>query len=409
MVRNEKVGNKSARSSKISICVVVTATVKKVVNQHPQFYEMLNKLSLGLIFLKVAGISSKWAKNDTVDHDEDHALLSKFKILDLKSLFELKKLLETKRMIVIIGFSERWMDWYLWYYFKKYAIPLIYIYPLSFVVSFQYRSPVSNILLSNFIRRLKRLGKRFINFYIRRHLIEVDTVYVSDRRNYEKMNRRPKYKEAVLINSSFYDSLLLKNYAVSNDYVVFLDSMPPYHTDQIRYGYSPINRALYYESLNRVLDWVGSLIGKEVVVCLHPKYNNEYLSRDFGERKAIKYRTDELVARAELVLFHETSSINSAIVYGKKIIQLTGSRFNDFVQKCCQAYQKLIQFKTIDMFEWREESARELITTLEVDWEKYNAYLADYIIASGQKRVPSCVQIVDHLSQKYKLPKSEEK
>jgi len=312
-------------------------------------------------------------------------------------------------MIVIIGFSERWMDWYLWYYFKKYAILLIYIYPLSFIVSFQYRSPVANVWLSNFIKRLKGLGKRFINFYIVKRLIEVDTVYVSDRRNYEKMKRSPRNKETVLINSSFYDSLLLKNHVVSNDYVVFLDSMPPYHSDQIRYGFTPIDRELYYKKLNRVLDHIGVFTGKEVVISLHPGYEDQDLSGAFGPRRAVKYRTDEFIARADIVLFHDTSSVHSAIVYGKKVIQLTGKEFNDFVRMCCEAYQKLIPFETIDMFDCRAESIREIIDRLKVDREKYNEFLANYVIASGQKGVPSCVQIVDHLSHKYNIDKSEKK
>jgi hypothetical protein len=406
----EKIPIESEPSSKIKVYIIATSNIRKIFNLQPKFYQLLNNYSSDLIFVKVAKIfTSKWGRNDIVNEDEDNELRSKFKILEPKSIYEFKKIVECKNLIVIVNFSEKWNDWYLWYYLRKYFIPIIYIFPLSTIVSFPPKVVLGNSLFDRIVRRLKGLGKNAIEVLVKRYLIRLDTTFVSDKINYDKMKKDIKYNETILINSSFYDSILLSDYEITNEYIVFIDSMLPYHGDQIKYGYESIDRQLYYRSLKKILDKVELLLGKEVVVCLHPKFNDKYLCRDFGKRKAFKYRTDEFVAKAELVLFHESSAINSAIVYGKKVVQLTGAKFNNFVRKCCEAYQTLIPFKTIDIFEWREDYVKETITKVKVDWEQYNSFLANYIIASGQKDLPSCAQIVDHLNRKYFISNSEEK
>jgi hypothetical protein len=234
---------------------------------------------------------------------------------------------------------------------------------------------------------------------------KIDTYFLSNKKKAEAKKNDGRYEEIVLVNSSYYDSMLLSNFEVSNDYVVFLDSMLPYHGDQMRCGYQPVDRELYYKSLNRVLDIIGSTLGKEVVICLHTKYTEDNLHRDFGERTAVKYRTQEFVAKAELVLFHDTSAVNAAVVYGKEIVQLTGSHFNDFWRNSCERYQKLLSFPTLDMYDCEEERIQEIINRPRLDVEKYDAFLSNFIIASGQKGVPSCAQIADHISRKYGIEK----
>jgi hypothetical protein len=181
----------------------------------------------------------------------------------------------------------------------------------------------------------------------------------------------------------------------------------PYTEDQTRYGYQPIDRELYYRNLNRVLNIIGATLGKEVIVCLHPKYNDDNLREDYGNRRTVKYRTDEFIAKAELVLFHETTSINTAVLYGKKIIQLTGSRFSDFVKNNCKAFEKLFGFPTLDIFDCDEEQISETIKSAKVNKERYDAYISNCAVASGQEGVPSCVQIADHISRKHGIKKGK--
>jgi hypothetical protein len=263
---------------------------------------------------------------------------------------------------------------------------------------------------TRFLRKLKFLSlgvfRRFTLYdFFNDIFVRVDTLFISNKEKAEYKKNYRRYGEIVLTNSRFYDNMLVNNCGVSNDYVVFLDSMLPYHLDQVRLGHKPIDRRLYYDNLNRILDVIESTLAREAVVCLHPKYNDENLSEDFGKRKTIKYKTDEYVAKAEIVLFHESSAVNSAIVYGKKVIQLMGRDFNNFTKRNCEFYQKLFSFPTLDIYENDRDCIEQVVKNVKVDRERYDFFLSTYIIASGQKGVPSYVQVADHISNKYGIAK----
>ncbi len=333
------------------------------------------------------------------------------KVVCPKNLKQCKDFLKSHNMIAIHYFSQKWHDWWLYHYLKKYSIPLLYIHTLAWKGGFQlnksknilkYFLSISGLLQHRIFVRLTKWGL----------LPKVDTYYTAEKSRVQKVLNSKRYNEVVLVNSSFYDSMLIKKIKVSNDYIVFVDSMPPYHGDQVSCGYelmTPSERESYYKRLNWILDTIASEAGgKEVVICLHPSYNEENLQSDYGARKAVKYMTDEYIAKAEIVLFHESSAINSVFVHDKKVIQLLNSRFNDFIKRNCEVYTKLCNFPALDMYDCDEGSIRGLVRTLKVDREKYEEYLSNNIVASGEKGVCSCEQIAGHISRKYGIPKRDE-
>jgi len=390
---------------KKSICFIRMGSIETIVGLDGLLFEHFAKVFDDVFFLDVSKVFTSKLISGRCDNDKAyHMLPARFKVICPKKLSEVKSFLRSNDMVVVCSFSETWPDWWIHHYLRKYSIPLIYIYTHSLIANFQRKKSYFN----DFRTKLKNLAahtrRRFPSHDF---LADVDTYFVSDKHKAEKKRHSSRYKEVVVTNSRFYDSLLVSNYKVSTDYVVFLDSMPPYHGEQIALGYRPIDRELYYKNLNALLDTISRILGKELVICLHPKYNDCNLKRDFGERKAVKYKTAEFVAQAELVLFHESSAVNNAIVYGKKVIQLVGERFDAFTKRSCEAYNKVFSFVTLDMFEWEESSIREILHGLKIDSEKYNYFLSNYIITSGQKDVPSFVQIADHISHKYGIPKKD--
>ena len=363
-----------------------------------------------LFFVNVSKIFTSKFVSDPDDSGAHRALPVNFTYVVPKSLSEFKKFLTSHDLVVICYFSEIWSDWWIHYYLRKYSIPMIYFDIISGIVSFHYKNLQGEAFLTRFSDTLKLFRSRLLRkLALKFFLHNVDTIFVSNKKKAEKTkNARGGHygkSEVVITNSTFYDNMLSNNFRPSNDYVVFLDSMLPYHGDQLRFGFQLINRELYYKKLNRVLDTIELVLGKELVICIHPKYDEGNLQRDFGGRKAVKYRADEFVAKAELVLFHESSAINSAIVYGKKIIQLTGSRFNDFIKNNCQSYQKLIPITTLDMYKCDEDSIKQVLATLEPDQQKYDDFLSDFIVASGHKGVSPYEQISEHISHKYGITK----
>jgi hypothetical protein len=380
-----------------------------VVKREHILFDYFAKVFDKLFFLDVSNVFTTSLKRSGGSVSNTDVLPSKFEVIRPLNLSECKNFLSSHDMIAVHFFSEKWFDWWLYYYLKKYGIPLVYIQTTSTVVSFQFDDSQHKTVWTRCLTKWKEsLPARFFRFMMSHGLVaKADTYFLSNRIKAEGKINDSRYNEVVLVNSHSYDDLLIKNHKISEDYIVFLDSMPPYHGDALRFGYGLIDRESYYKNLNRVFDVMESSLGKEAVICLHPKYEEENAARDFGKRKTFKYRTDEFLAKAELVLFHESSSVNSAIIYGKKIIQLTGSQFNDFIKHNCQCYQKLIPFATLDIYQCDEHQIKDAIKRVRLNRKEYDSFLSNYITASEQRGVYSCEQVANHISRKYGIPKKE--
>lgn len=392
------------------ICFIRSGSIRTIDALFHGLYEHFSKEFEHLFFVNVSKIFTSKFIGDPDDDNAHRALPATFTYVVPKNLSEFKKFLTSHNLVVICYFSETWPDWWIHHYLRKYSIPLVYIHTHSIVAEFLYNKALKALIFVRLWSKIKFIYSRFLRYMgINYFLHDVDTLFISRKDKAERIKnsnggRYPK-SEIVITNSRFYDAFLLNDYDISTDYVVFLDSMPPYAGDQTRFGYQPIDRELYYKNLNRVLKLIGAILDKEVVICLHPKYNDDNLQEDYGNRRTVKYRTDEFIAKAELVLFHETTAINTAVLYGKKIIQLTGSRFNDFTKNNCNVFQKLFSFPTLDIFASEQSYIKETLKSLRINKEEYDAYISNCTIASGQKGVPSCVQIADHISRKYGIQK----
>ena len=393
--------------SRKAICFICWGeTAELLINRDHLLHEHFAKVFEELILLDVSNVFTTALKHGDSVINNINKLSSKFSIVSPRSLSECKNFLKSNDMVAMHYFSQRWYDWWLYYYLRKYSIPLICAQTESTMASFKPLTSEKQSFSVFLSRKLNSITNRvFRAFVLCSVFSKVDTFFFSNKIKAEGKKNDRRFNEVVLTNSRFYDSMLYNNYKTSNDYIVFVDSIVPYAQDQIRYGYKLADRELYYKNLNRVLDIIESTLGKEVVICLHPSYNEDNLHRDFGSRKTVKYKTDKFIAKAELVLFHESSAINSAIIYGKKIVQLIGSQFNDFVKNNCETFQRTFPLTTIDIYEATDDYIREAVRSPKFDQEKYETFLFNFIIASGQKGVSSCEQITNHISRKYGIKK----
>jgi len=398
------------------ICFIRTGGIKMTDAIFHDLHEYFSREIERLFFVNVSQVfTSRLFHYKSISKAEAKDILPEnFTYITPKNLAEFKNFLKSHDLVVICYFSETWRDWYIHHYLRKYSIPMVYLDIISAIGGFRYKNLQSEAFLTRFLSMLKFFRSCLLRgLALRCFLHNVDTIFISrrDKAEYIKNFKKGRYgkSEVVITNSTFYDNMLRNNFRLSNDYVVFLDSMLPYHGDALRFGHSLIDREAYYKNLNRVFDVIESALGKEVVICLHPRYEEENATRDFGKRRTFKYRTDEFTAKAELVLFHQSSAVNSAIVYGKKIVQLTGSQFNDFTKNNCQSYQKFIPITTLEIYECDEDSIKQVLATLEPGQQKYDEFLSNFIVASGQKGVSPYEQIADKISRKYGILRREEK
>lgn len=377
--------------------------LESLIRREYLYYKQFAETFDQLIFLDVSKVfTSSVVSHGDVDEAAHKLLPDKFTIIIPNSLKEFKDVLKSHTMVVISCFSEEWYEWYIHHYLRKCSIPLVYIHTMSETIDFQYRKSQNSTIVGHLWTQSKVVCFKIVNRlmdYI--FSAPIDTLFISNKPLARKIKHLRRYREIVITNSRFYDNYLAHSYPVTDDHIVFLDSMLPYHLDQTRFGHCLIDRDPYYFHLNRVLNVIEQKLGKKTVVCLHPKYDEANLERDFGRRQTVKYRTQEYTAQAAVVLFHESSAINNAVLYNKKVIQLTGSRFNDFTKANCVSVQKILGFPTIDMYGATQQQISDLLNVLKVDQQRYAAFLSNYIVSSGQEGVASCRQIADHIKLKY--------
>lgn len=358
------------------------------------------------VLLDVSSVfTSKLWRRQYKNAEVEELLPSQWHVERPKSLLQCARFFKDHDVVAICGFPEIWKDWYLHYYLTKFSIPLIYVHTHSIVQFSAKKASIVTRVCNRIIRVFdyRPWWRHFCNCVFPSPLAHVDTIYVSTKDDFAKRTRSQRYQDVVLVNSKFYDSILAGGHVVSSEHVAFLDSMMPHHADQIQHGYHPVDRRTYYQRLNWLFDVVEQVSGKKVIICLHPKYPNECLEQNFGGRTAIKYETDGLVARASLVLFHESSSVNTAVFYKKPVLQLVGDCFNDFVKNNCAVYNNLCSFPRLDMFTCDEKTVRYTIQTIKPDLEKYQQFISTHIIASEEEGVTSAEQIATHLAKKYSI------
>ena len=138
------------------------------------------------------------------------------------------------------------------------------------------------------------------------------------------------------------------------------------------------------------------------MVCLHPKYDESNLKFDFPDTLALKYKTDYYIPKAKLVLFHETTSINNALMYEKEILQLTSRKFNEFALQNCKYWHESINCDQIEFDNYLDKTQIESLLKKQKG-KSYKEYIETSLIASSLKGELGSRQIVEDIKNHYKI------
>ena len=207
------------------------------------------------------------------------------------------------------------------------------------------------------------------------------------------------YKKIIKINSRSYDEFLRNKSSISNDYIVFIDGMIFDHQDvKIRSGL-PSNelREKYYSLLRNFLNDLQALYKKKVIICLHPSNYFSKKNDDFKGFKITKFQTAEYMTKADVIVFHEGSSIIQGIAMKKKIINLQGSFLSDYINMRCEMYVKTLNLKKYNLENYKLEPKKKLDNDLIKRCNYYDDYIKKNIIS--EKNITSTQQIINYLKK----------
>ena len=108
-------------------------------------------------------------------------------------------------------------------------------------------------------------------------------------------------------------------------------------------------KKILLKDLKNYFFYLEQKLKKKVVVCLHPTSNKLKYQKIFKEFKVVQYNTDKYLLKSYLVLFHESSIINHAILMNKKIIQVLTKNLGQYFYERTKTFSKNFNFITHDL------------------------------------------------------------
>jgi len=168
--------------------------------------------------------------------------------------------------------------------------------------------------------------------------------------------------------------------------IVFIDGGGAYHSDDIRFGATPgVTADNYYPVINRGLNEIEKSLKLNIKIAAHPKSNFEINQKKYNH-SIFENKTFELIRDADVVVSHNSTALQWAVIMKKPIIIVT----TDEIQNA--PYAKIFK-SSIDEFAItlgkRVVNLSQLSSVtnwkdyLNVDDAKYEKYIENYVKTKG--------------------------
>ena len=185
------------------------------------------------------------------------------------------------------------------------------------------------------------------------------------------------FKKIIRINSRSYDDFYDQKIKIKNDYISFLDSGFD-HSDRIRINGKPTKkqRDKYYKLLNNFLLNLSKIYKKKIIINAHPKTNIKILKKYLGNFKIVKFKSKEYTFKSEIVIFHESSSINWAILLKKKIVILSNKKnLGSYFENRIEHFSKNLGLKSLCIEELKKYKINKIKKIINNSNKNFNFYI----------------------------------
>ncbi len=157
------------------------------------------------------------------------------------------------------------------------------------------------------------------------------------------------YKKIFPINVRFIEEMKDKKNIRGNK-ILFLDSNLT-HSDRFFYeGEIGINeKKRYYYLLTKFFYEIQDVLKKKVEIAVHPTTNFNEIKKIFKNFRCEIYNTKDLIKNADILLFHESSSIIDGIIMNKKIISIKVKCMGKYYSFRNSLYDKELKCKNANL------------------------------------------------------------
>ena len=187
---------------------------------------------------------------------------------------------------------------------------------------------------------------------------------------------------------------------VKRPYAVFLDvnfARHPEFKNQTAQPNPFVRPSDYFDELNIGLYELERNLNMPVVVAAHPSTNVQEAADEFEQRQVFKGKTLELVAEADCVVAHCSTSVNFAVLFKKPIVFFMLSRLRGtFYGRLMNRMARELGQTPLDIIHMHEENIRK---AMKIDGGKYAEYRENYIKTYGSDEKPTWEIFIQYLDQ----------
>ena len=359
--------------------------LERISKRFDEFY-LIDTRQLELNLFNSRNKILRWDLDSFVEKNEDElvqGLPKNFKIIKPLNGAHFKRLFDDKILLLINSIGKTFSELYLHYLLSSKNINQVIISNISNnETTIQTNNLKSKIIfylgkilpskIISFLRMINVYSKIYIRFECNKKLLE----------HFKRSKIKISYQKIIGVNNRSYDELKFSKLKISNDYIVLLDANLNHKEDVIFRGKVDLDDEIqHYENLNKLLEKLQNLYDKEVIICIHPQYDLEKTKKNFPKYEVFKFRTREMIYKAHLVLFFDTTAIMDAYFLNKKIISLkTNIQFTTDVTR----YNKEFGTPIIDIIKEFDFTKKNLDEDLIKASSSQKDFIKTYIQADGE-------------------------
>lgn len=188
------------------------------------------------------------------------------------------------------------------------------------------------------------------------------------------------------------------NDSSAKGHVVFIDQNYCFHSDFIYEGLSfPVSQEMYFPAVSKAIHKIADELRITMCVAAHPRSTYHLRDQVYFEGMSIKSgATAELIKDCSVVLCHDSTAIQFAVLFEKPVIivttdELEASVWGASIAGVASALGKSVINidRDLDKVDWSKE--------LHIDYQKYAEYKNMYIKIDGSPEQTAWDILIDHI------------
>jgi hypothetical protein len=201
------------------------------------------------------------------------------------------------------------------------------------------------------------------------------------------------------LDFDIYLALIKAPAVAATRYLVFIDQDYCFHPDYIYQGIPPLaTPGKYFPALRNGLKIISEALEVQVRIAAHPRATYEQRGLDVFGGFAVEYgRTAELIRDCKLVVCHDSTAVQFAVLFGKPVIFVTTDELiNTYEGRAIAKIAAELGKSPINL-DGTDLLSADWLKEMRVDAAKYERYIGKYIKIAGSPAIPLWDIVINHL------------